>query len=86
MRNGPRGARGEFCPEIRQCKKKKVKRSGSTSCSFIYFILERFFLVCAVNATAHKVRAAIAPATEMSAAMLKSGTLGVEVVVEAAEL
>ena len=46
---------------------------------FHLFYLRRVFLLRAVNATVHKVTATIAAATEMSAALLNSGTVGVEV-------
>ena len=78
------------CPEIPKVYAKNEKRRGK----FLGFVSWQFhlgysrsrFLVLAVNATAHKVTTTIAAATETSAALLNSGTFGVELGVEEVEL
>jgi hypothetical protein len=62
-------------------KKTKKERENSVFPFFLavsscYF--RSFFLVLAVTAMAHKVTTMIAAAIEMSAALLNSGTVGVE--------
>ena len=70
---------------------KKQKRGGKFSgfhlWQFRLCYLRRVFLVRAFNATVHKVTATIAAATEMRAALLNSGIVGMEeaVTVEVAE-
>ena len=62
--------------------KGKQRRNGKSedfpfnSRSFVYIGFGVFFLVLAVTAAAQRLATAIAAATEMSAALLNSGTVG----------